>query len=73
MQGGWRFVLLQFLSWLTFSAGLVLQLSAIFLTYAFGLQMFLGVVGFAGVMCLVAEILMVVSLSTYMYVMSGAG
>lgn len=67
-QGGVRFVALQMLSWLVFSASLILQLGVIFVTYAFGFQMFLSVMGVAGVLCLVAEVLMVLSLTVYRWV-----
>lgn len=70
-QGGVRFVALQMLSWLVFSASLILQLGVIFVTYAFGFQMFLSVMGVAGVLCLVAEILMVLSLTVYRWVGCG--
>lgn len=58
-------MLLQTISWMVFSASLLLQLGVIFVTYAFGFQMFLSVMGVAGVLCFVAELLMVTSLTMY--------
>lgn len=63
--GGVRFVLLQFFSWLLFSVSVVLSLLFIVSFYTVGLELFLGVTVISGIFCMLAELLMILSLHVY--------
>ena len=64
-MGGIKFVILQFFSWLFFSISVILAVLFIVSFYTVGLEIFVGVMTVAGVFCILAELLMIISLHTY--------
>lgn len=63
--GGVRFVVLQFFSWLFFSISVILAVLFIVSFYTVGLEIFVGVMAVSGMLCIIAELLMIISLHTY--------
>ena len=63
--GGASFIAFQMMSWITFCIGIILQSLFILSTVVVEVEMFTGAMGAAGVLCIVAEVLMLVSVMVF--------